>query len=209
MGCGLATRYMRDQRRQRLASASDPLVRTQSLRSGKPALWDVWAVPGYGKWEDMMVSIHPINKDPPRHDMCRIQPLSVELRRTSTTPPVNASLDRRELSYAEQFLELYQGLGRGVLCFPSPLRRTSSRNDVPSASQAPSSTKVEEPADLQIVVLVAMPSTTSRIRKHTCAINGKDTHFNGEEHSQDKSSMSDVAVGVTAIPWDKERVDFG
>ncbi|KAF8490036.1 hypothetical protein JB92DRAFT_3011186 [Gautieria morchelliformis] len=183
MGCGLATRYVRDRRRQRLATESDLLVVTQRCR--KPALWDVWAVPGHGKWEDMM-------------------PLSVELRTTSPSPP--ASLDRRqrELSYAEQFL--YQRFGREVWYFASPLRRTPSRNDVPQASRP---NKVEEPVDLQVAVLIAMPSPTSRSRKHTCAINGRDTPLDGEEHSQDKSSMSDVAVGVTAIPWDKDRMDFG
>lgn len=135
--------------------------------------------------------------------MFRIQPLSVELLGTSTLTSTSPPPRHREYSFAEQVLHLARGFGRGGgLPSASPLPRPPSPV---SATQDSGPTNSDGPADLQIAVLIVMPTSASLRRE----MNGRDAPLNGQEPNQDNADMSNFALGVTAIPWDKERMDFG
>ncbi|KAF8586650.1 hypothetical protein K439DRAFT_1631541 [Ramaria rubella] len=180
--CGLGSRYMVDRRRQRDTSESDPLY-PGGRKSSKPTLWDVWAVPGHEKWEEMM-------------------PLSAEIRGLSTSASHEPSR-HIERTPVEQLLYLYHGFGRyRGFVFSSP----SSRSSVPVVSSQGSKPRMaDEPVNLQISVLVSMPSRT---RDSISAVDGKE-HAGGKGPARDLLDIPEVAMGVATIPWDKERVEFG
>ena len=190
------------QRRQERLAQEAELMEGGANRCREPFLWDVWAVPGSEKWEEMMVWIIFKNRDTPLTALT--QPLSVELRGTSTSSPAP---DRHgSFTSAEHLLYMYRGLGR--LPFASPSYSTPPR-EVPITSQGSRTPKAEGPLELQIAVLVAMPSPASPTRDRAWAMNGKRASVDGQEHRLGMDEMSDTAVGITMIPWDKERMDFG
>lgn len=188
MGCGLGSRYMVDRRRQRIALGSNQ-VRARAQGTYKPALWDVWTAPGHEKWIEMM-------------------PLSAEVRMHSPSLPP-ASPKRNDRTPSEQLLHLYQGFGRsgGRSLAPVP-HRAPSHLSVPSSSRVSRSGTADEAVNLQLAVLVAMPSA-SRTSVRTSILKGKDSSLDGREHAQSEGDLPDVAMGVATIPWDKERMDFG
>ena len=139
-----------------------------------------------------------------------IQPLSVELRRTPTSSP-SAPLDCHDsFTPAVQLLHWYHGFGRRGFSFASPSPRAQPRTSVvPIAPPGSRTPKAEGPLELQIAVLVAMPSTVSHTRDRTGTMKGKRTSIEGLEYHQDPGEMLDVAVGVATTPWENERKEFG
>ncbi|KAF8515515.1 hypothetical protein BU17DRAFT_93556 [Hysterangium stoloniferum] len=188
LGGGLSSRYMVDRRRQRTISES---ICGGEFKDEQPSLCDIWTVPSHNEWKDMM-------------------PLSVEMRKDFQSPsPAHVDRVARQFTPTEEAIGMYRGLRQKSLKWTTHLpRRLPSSFAGLSAKPGAG----DESVDLQITVLVAMPSESRQMRDIKSAITGHETAHEGLGNIQDggpDDDIPDVAMGVVMIPWDKQRLDFG
>jgi len=68
---------------------------------------------------------------------------------------------------------------------------------------------MDDGVDLQIAVLVAMPSPSRRKSMSTSIQKDKGSTEEDAEDAGEAECLPDVALGTARIPWDKHELSFG
>lgn len=90
-----------------------------------------------------------------------------------------------------------------------PPGRTSDCVASPPKAMTSTKSPTVDDVNLQISVVVAMPSPHSHRERNVTSQTSNDKHSHNTGVFQDDGLLPDIAIGVTKVPWGQELVDFG
>jgi len=165
----------------------------------KPTMWDSWLAPGEAKWSEIKpVSVKVISDTLTGAGLPRETPKNNG--RSSATNSNDNARPRRRLLSAIPFPLTYH---RSPTPQPSP---------IPSGTHSPSSEEKiadSSPAELQVAVLIAMPSPYrpqswgAVLPDGTSAVltSAKGKERSGSMYMDGEEDLPDVVFGVTEVSW--------